>query len=129
MSSPVCAVCGQPVVERAGSPAPSQAPFLFFLGRRWVFCGPACRMVFKRDAARVAKAHPDRGLAPYPDQVVAPPRPERRSPFANLLTVRAPRGSAGDESPGRKTDAAEVAEPEVSPGAAAPQGPADQGET
>lgn len=124
MNSPVCAACGQPVVERAGSPAPSLAPFLFFLGRRWVFCGQACRLVFKRAAARLAEAHPDRGLAPYPDQAVAPPRPERRSPFASLMTVKALKGRSGDESPGQNAEAAEAAEPVV-----VPQGPSEQGET
>lgn len=120
MDSPVCAACGQPIVERAGSPAPAQGLFLFFKGRRWVFCSPACRMDFKRDAARVVEAHPDRGLAPYPDQVLVPSRPERRSPFAGLLTVKALKGRAGDESPGKDAEAPELV---------VPPGPSEQGET
>lgn len=85
MSSPACAACGQPVVEASGSQAPSPAPFLFFRGRRWVFCGPPCRLAFKRDAVSLSERHPDRGLAPYPDAAPMPPRPTRQSPFANLL--------------------------------------------
>lgn len=129
MNSPVCAVCGQPVVERTGSPAPSLAPFLFFLGRRWVFCGPVCRLAFKRDAVRVAEAHPDRGLVPYPDQVVAPPRPERKSPFANLMTVKALKGRTGNESPGPDAEAAEAAEAAVAAAPVVSLGPSEQGET
>lgn len=122
MDVPVCAACGQPVVERAGSPA----LFLFYRGRRWVFCGAPCRLVFKRNAERLAEANPDRGLAPYPDQLALPPRPERKSPFANLMTVKALKGPTGDENPGQNAEAPELVE---SPGAVVLPGPSEQGET
>lgn len=129
MDSPSCAVCGQPIVRASGSPTPSPSLSLFFLGRRWVFCGAACRLVFKRDAARVAREHPDRGLTPYPDAVPLPPRPDRQSPFAGLL--KAGPASAAVETSAR-AGAAELAPATTLAGApdpARPGAPEDQGET
>ena len=123
MDSPVCAACGQPVVEASGSPAASPAPpllSLFFQGRRWVFCGAACRLAFKRNAAALVESHPDRGLAPYPDAAPAPPRADRRSPFSKLLTVAALK--ARDRDPGPTAPSEPAGATEVS-------GPAQRGET
>lgn len=123
MDSPSCAVCGQPIVSASGSPTPPPPLSSFFRGRRWVFCGAPCRLVFKRDAARVAEAHPDRGLAPYPDAVPVPPRPDRQSPFAGLLKAGSATGAANTR--------AEAAEGERAPDNARgePAGPRDHGET
>lgn len=126
MDSPVCAACGQPVVEASGSPGQSPALFLFFRGKRWVFCAPACRLVFKRDAARLSEEHSQRGLAPYPDKAPVPPRADRRSPFAKLLTVAALKerpGARDQTGPTGLTGPAERDAPSEGPG------PAERGET
>ncbi len=60
----------------------------------------------------------NRGAVRY--QVLVPSRPERRSPFAGLLTVKALKGRAGDESPGKDAEAPELV---------VPPGPSEQGET
>lgn len=73
-SNAECAVCGA-AVETGGRPG------LSFMGRQWWFCGQACRLAFKREPERWAKARPEAGRAAGAGQVAPPPRTRGPSVF------------------------------------------------
>jgi len=67
-----CAVCGE-------SAASDRTGGLLFVGKRWFFCGPPCRITFKRDPERWAAERPEGGVSVA--SASALPRTRVISPF------------------------------------------------